>query len=359
MEKPTENRHELYMRRCFDLARLGAGRVSPNPMVGAVIVHAGRIIGEGRHEVYGTAHAEVNAVNSVAETDRKLLPESTIYVSLEPCCIFGKTPPCTNLILENKIPEVVISCLDATPEVAGNGVQILRDAGVKVTTGILEKEGRDLARFRNTFAGKNRPYILLKFAQSADGFMGKEGEQIWLTNAYSKRKVHKMRAETDAILVGTNTAATDNPQLNSRYWSGRPPLRLVIDRTLRLPQTLNLFDDSQPTLVFTEKDISTEGFERTRFITLDFSENVPRQIAETLAGGNVTSLIVEGGAQTLQSFIDAGLWDEAHIFTVKKRLNDGIAAPKISGEVKNREEIAGDELTVLLNAEAGLASVNS
>ena len=349
-QEETRLTHEKYIRRCFDLARLGAGYVSPNPMVGAVIVHKGRIIGEGYHTVYGTAHAEVNAVNNVAEADRKLLSGATLYVSLEPCCIFGKTPPCTNLIIENKISEVVISCLDATPEVAGNGVQLLRDAGVKVTLGILEKEGKNLARFRNTFAGKNRPYIILKYAQSADGFIGKKDEQIWLTNAYAKRLVHKYRAETDAVLVGTKTASTDNPQLDNRYWTGKSPLRLILDRRMRLPQTLHIFNDKQPTLIFTENEIGIDGFERTRFIPLDFSKNIPRQICEVLAGGKVISLLVEGGTQTLQSFIDADLWDEARIFTVKKRLGNGISAPKIFGRTVSEESIASDRLTILGNA---------
>lgn len=338
-----------YMRRCFDLARLGAGFVSPNPMVGAVIVYNDKIIGEGWHQMYGTAHAEVNAVNSVSEENLPFLSKSTMYVSLEPCCIFGKTPPCSNLIIEKKIPEVVISCLDATPEVSGNGVKILEDAGVKVTIGVLEEEGRDLAAIRNTFAGENRPYIILKYAQSADGFITKEGEQTWLTNAYSKRLTHKWRTETDAILVGTNTAAIDNPQLNNRLWSGLPPLRLVIDNSMKLDQNLNLFDDEQPTLIFTELDVNLMGFERTQFIQMDFSENVPQQIVNTLAQGRVTSLLIEGGAHTLQSFIDENLWDEARIFSVKSRLGKGIKAPHLRGKTVKTQKIVSDILTVVKN----------
>ncbi len=343
------NHHNNYMRRCFDIARFGAGFVSPNPMVGAVIVYNDEIIGEGWHQMYGTAHAEVNAVNSVSEENLPNLSKSTMYVSLEPCCIFGKTPPCSNLIIENKIPEVVISCLDSTPGVAGNSVKILRDAGIKVTTGILDEEGKELAAFRNTFAGKNRPYIILKYAQSADGFISKEGEQTWLTNPYSKRLTHKWRAETDAILVGTNTATIDNPQLNNRFWSGMPPLRLVIDKNMRLDQNLHLFDDEQPTLIMTENAVNVMGFERTQFVPLDFSENVPEQIVNTLAQGKVTSLIIEGGAHTLQSFIDAGLWDEARIFSVGKRLAAGIKAPNLKGKIVKTEKIVSDTLTVVKN----------
>ena len=338
---------DKYMRRCFDLARLGAGFVSPNPMVGAVIVYNDEIIGEGWHQMYGTAHAEVNAVNSVAEENVQYLSKSTIYVSLEPCCIFGKTPPCSNLIIEKKIPEVVISCLDSTPEVAGNSVKILEAAGVKVTTGVLEKEGLALAAIRNTFAGENRQYIILKYAQSADGFISKKGEQTWLTNAYSKRLTHKWRAETDAILVGTNTAAIDNPQLNNRYWSGMPPLRLAIDKSMKLDQNLHLFDDEQPTLILTESAVNIMGFERTQFIQLDFSENLPQQIVQTLAQGKISSLLIEGGAHTLQSFIDADLWDEARIFSVDKRLGEGVKAPQIKGEIVKIEKIVADKLTVV------------
>lgn len=338
-----------YMRRCFDLARLGAGFVSPNPMVGAVIVHKNKIIGEGWHQMYGTAHAEVNAVNSVDEENLQFLSKSTMFVSLEPCCIFGKTPPCSSLILEKKIPEVVISCLDSTPEVAGNSIKILEDGGVKVTTGVLEEEGRALAAIRNTFAGKNRPYIILKYAQSADGFISKAGEQTWLTNAYSKRLTHKWRAEIDAILVGTNTAMIDNPQLNNRFWSGMPPLRLAIDKSMKLDQNLNLFDDEQPTLIMTESAVNIMGFERTQFIQLDFSENVPLQIVNTLAQGKISSLLIEGGAHTLQSFIDADLWDEARIFTVEQRIDEGIKAPQVKGEIVNTLKILSDTLTVVKN----------
>lgn len=339
--------HNNYMRRCFDLARLGAGFVSPNPMVGSVIVYNDEIIGEGWHQMYGTAHAEVNAVNSVSEKNQQYLSKSTMYVSLEPCCIYGKTPPCSNLILENKIPELIISCLDATPGVAGNSVKILKEAGVKVTTGILEEEGKKLAAFRNTFAGKNRPYIILKYAQSADGFISKKDEQTWLTNPHSKRLTHKWRAESDAILVGTNTASIDNPQLNSRLWSGMPPLRIAIDKTMKLDQNLHLFDDEQATLIMTESAVNLMGFERTRFISLDFSENVPQQIVDTLAQGKITSLLIEGGAYTLQSFIDAGLWDEARIFSVEKRLGEGIKAPNLIGEKVNTINILSDTLTVV------------
>ena len=341
--------YEKMMRRCFDLAQMGKGFVSPNPIVGAVVVYKKRVIGEGWHQIYGEAHAEVNAIASIAEEDEKFLPESTIFVSLEPCCIFGNTPPCANLFLEKKIPKVVISCLDLTPGVAGNSVQLLRDAGVEVITGILEEEGKQVATIRNTFVNENRPYIVLKFAQSEDGFMGKKGEQIWLTNPYSKRLVHKWRSELDAILVGTNTAETDNPQLNNRYWSGLAPLRLVLDRQARLPQDLYLFDDEQPTLIFTEKDMSLMGFNQTRYMPLDFSDKWVENLLDFLKEGNISSILVEGGARTIQSFVDAGLWDEARIFTTNKRLGEGIQAPKLRGEMTQSFQLIEDKLTVLKN----------
>lgn len=342
-------KHEVFMRRCFDLAKLGAGNVSPNPMVGAVIVHKDRIIGEGWHEAYGHAHAEVNAVNSVKEEDRKYLTESTIYVSLEPCCIFGKTPPCSDLILQNKIPEVVVSCLDATPGVAGNSVELLREAGVKVTTGILEKEGLELAKIRNVFAGKNRPYIILKYAQSHDGFIGQKEEQVWLTNPYSKRLAHKWRSETDAILVGTNTVQTDDPELTNRYWWGVSPLRIILDKSLKISQDKKVYQDEQPTLILTEKDISSYGFERTKLLNFNFSENVPEQLCAMLGEWKISSLLVEGGAFTLQKFIDSGLWDEARIFSTDKILSRGIKAPEITGEIFRTERLDKDILTILKN----------
>ncbi|RMF32110.1 MAG: bifunctional diaminohydroxyphosphoribosylaminopyrimidine deaminase/5-amino-6-(5-phosphoribosylamino)uracil reductase RibD, partial [Bacteroidetes bacterium] len=226
---------EVFMRRCFDLARLGAGRVSPNPMVGAVLVYEGRIIGEGWHRRYGGAHAEVNALASVAPSDRALIRRSTLYVSLEPCCIHRKTPPCTNLILREGIPRVVVSCLDPTPEVNGRGLELLREGGVEVRVGVLEEEGRRLIRFREAFVRHGRPFVLLKFACSRDGFLGKPGEQIWISNPWTKRWVHRCRAAADAILVGTRTARTDNPQLTTRLFFGDSPLRIVLDRRLTLP----------------------------------------------------------------------------------------------------------------------------
>jgi len=341
--------HEAYMRRCFDLARLGAGNVSPNPMVGAVLVHQARIIGDGFHQQYGQAHAEVHAVNSVRPEDRHLLKEATLYVSLEPCCIFGKTPPCTNLILEHRIPRVIISCLDQTPGVAGKGVEILRAANVEVLTGVLEAEGQRLSAIRNTFVSQQRPYVILKFAQTKDHFIGPEdGSQHWISNAYTKRLVHRWRSEADAILVGTNTALSDNPQLNNRLYFGKSPLRVVADRTGRLPDTLALFDGTSPTLVFTEL---TDVVERNNleYAYLAFGQNLPQQILAHLAEKKCTSLIVEGGAEMLQTFLDAGLWDEARVLTGGKYLFKGIPAPLLPVAPAYSQSIANDVLEVYFN----------
>lgn len=347
--KTTMQIHEKYIRRTFQLAQLGAGKASPNPMVGAVLVHNDRIIGEGYHQRHGQAHAEVNALKSVAKADRHLIEKSTLYVSLEPCCIFGRTPPCTNLILEHKIPKVVISCLDLTPKVAGNGVKILQDAGVKVISGILEEEGLWLSRFRRTFVTKNRPHIILKFAQSQDGFLGKSGEQVWLTNAYSKRYVHKMRSEIDAILIGSNTARIDNPQLTNRLYFGKSPLSIVLNKSQDLPTDLTIFKSKTPTWWVNEK---TEGellHSTTQLIKIDFDENLLPNLLQQLQAANVTSLMIEGGAATLQYFINANLWDEAQVLTAEILLRNGIKAPVLFGELHEKHDLSGDSLSIIKN----------
>jgi len=341
--------YEKYIRRTFQLAQLAAGNVSPNPMVGAVLVHQNRIIGEGYHQRYGHAHAEVNALKSVRDEDRHLIKEATLYVSLEPCCIFGRTPPCSNLILENKIPKVVISCLDFTPKVAGNSVEILRKAGVEVVTGILEEEGLWLSRFRQTFVIKNRPHIVLKFAQSEDGFMSKNGKQTWITNAYSKRYVHKMRSEIDAILIGSNTARIDNPQLTNRLYFGKSPLRIILNKNQDLSPTLNVFKGEMPTWWINEKSNGELPNSKTTLIKIAFDENLLSNLLNRLFAANVTSLLVEGGAVTLQHFIDTNLWDEAHVFTGDKILKDGVKTPNLFGQTKEKRNLSGDILSVIKN----------
>ena len=320
---------EKYIARCIQLARNGLCNAAPNPMVGAVIVHNGRIIGEGYHARCGEAHAEVNAIRSVK--DESLLKESTIYVSLEPCSHYGKTPPCADLIINKGIARVVVGCMDPFSLVAGRGIEKLRRAGIEVTVGVLEEECKELIRRFVTFNTQQRPYILLKWAQSADGFIDKlrtEGTPAMLSTPLTSMLVHKKRAEHTAILVGRRTALLDNPSLTTRHWWGKNPVRMVIDRDLTLPPTLHLFDGSVRTFVFTQKE-EASPYPNTEFIRLDFSRDILPQIMETLYREKLQSLIVEGGSTLLQSFIDAGLWDEACIETSPVLLKEGVKAPDL------------------------------
>lgn len=322
-------KEEKYMKRCIQLARNGKGFVEPNPMVGAVIVCNGRIIGEGYHRHYGEAHAEVNAINSV--TDQTLLKQSTIYVSLEPCSHYGKTPPCVDLIIKKGIPRIVIGCQDPFPEVAGRGIKKLKDAGKEVIVGVLEKECKELIREFITFNTLKRPYITLKWAESADHFMDlnrTEGSPVILSSPLTAMLVHKKRSESAAIMVGTRTALLDNPQLTVRHWAGENPTRLVIDRYLSLPKTLSLFDDTTPTIVFTEQ---TSGINtsRTSYVTLDYTKLVLPQIIHHLYQLKLQTLFVEGGSQLLQSFIDSNLWDEIYIERSPIKLHSGVKSPEM------------------------------
>ncbi|WP_289621639.1 bifunctional diaminohydroxyphosphoribosylaminopyrimidine deaminase/5-amino-6-(5-phosphoribosylamino)uracil reductase RibD [Bacteroides congonensis] len=320
---------EKYMRRCIELAANGLCNVAPNPMVGAVIVCDGRIIGEGYHIRCGEAHAEVNAIRSVK--DESLLQRSTIYVSLEPCSHYGKTPPCADLIIEKQIPRIVIGCQDPFSKVAGRGIQKLRDAGREVIVGVLEKECQHLIRRFITFNTLHRPFITLKWAESADHFIDIErtnGKPVILSSPLSSMLVHKKRAEADAIMVGRRTALLDNPSLTVRNWYGHNPIRIVLDRSLSLPNDLQIFDGDIPTLIFTEKKRSEE--KNITYITIDFSHNPLIQIMEELYQRKIQSLLVEGGSQLLQSFIDNGLWDEAFIEKCPSRLYSGVKAPEIS-----------------------------
>lgn len=341
---------EKYIARCFDLARFGAGSVSPNPLVGAVIVHEDRIIGEGWHRQYGKAHAEVNAINRIKPEDRHLLTKSTIFVSLEPCCIHRNTPPCTDLICSTGIPKVVISSFDATPEVNGKGVEILKNAGIEVVTGVMSDLGNRLCAIRNHFVTKNRPFVLLKYAQSIDGYLGNSTGQVRISNAYTQRYVHKLRAEYDAILVGTNTALIDNPQLNCRLWFGKPPLRIVLDRKLRVPPTHHLLDGKQETLVVTEVQNPPVSSENLRYFPLSFDGKLLPSLFEYLVHQKISSLLVEGGAITLDHFIRENRWDEAIVITGDKTLSDGVKAPSISGVCVNRFSIGSDVVSVWSNA---------
>lgn len=339
---------EKYMRRCIELALLGMGNVAPNPMVGCVIVHRKKIIGEGFHQQYGGPHAEVNAVKAVS--DEQLLKESTLYVSLEPCAHFGLTPPCTNLIIEKQIPRVVIGTTDPFAKVAGKGIEKLRQAGIEVTVGILEKECRELNKRFFTYHEKQRPYVILKWAQTADGYIDlkrKEedyGTPTWITGDLALRLVHKIRSEEGAILVGTNTALKDNPSLTVRHWTNNVPVRVVIDRSLRLPGTLNLFDGSAKTLIFNSVKEQTQGM--NTWVKIGFGKDVTRQILDNLYRQKILSVIVEGGKQLIDSFIRDNLWDEMHVFSGNTFFADGVRAPGVSGTKAAEERLDSDLLQV-------------
>jgi len=331
---------ELFMHRTFELARLGIGSVSPNPRVGCVIVNDGSIVGEGWHQTFGQAHAEVNAVASVKDKDR--LAGSTVYVNLEPCSHTGKTPPCSDLLIKHRVKKVVISTVDTNPLVGGNGIKKLSEAGVEVITGVLEQQGRELNSRFFTFYEKQRPYIILKWAQTADNFIARSNyESKWISNEYSRQLVHKWRGEEDAVLVGTKTAAHDNPALTVRDWSGRNPIRLVIDRFLRLSDKLSLFDRKQKTICFNLlKHEEHPNFSRVRLDEQDFIDSM----LDYLVKEKIQSVMIEGGSLTLGLFIEAGLWDEARVFTSPRLFHAGISAPRVGGNLITEEKISTDML---------------
>jgi diaminohydroxyphosphoribosylaminopyrimidine deaminase/5-amino-6-(5-phosphoribosylamino)uracil reductase len=342
--------HNKYMLRALELAQLGMGTVSPNPMVGAVIVHHDKIIGEGYHQKYGQAHAEVNAVNSVLSkypAAAELLSRSTIYVTLEPCAHYGKTPPCADLIIKHQIPNVVVGCRDPFDEVNGKGIEKLQAAGINVTLGVLEQECLDINKRFFTRVQKHRPYIILKWAQTEDGFFAPaDGSQFWITGEESRKLVHQWRGEEDAVLVGKNTALIDNPQLNVRYGQGKAPKRVVIDRRLELPKYLHLFDQSVETFVINQVKTEFEG--KTKYISLeDFNYYVPQYILYQLYLQDIQSVIVEGGANVLAQFIADGLWDEARVFTGPVSLKQGISAPIIRGEIVSVDAVGNDVLRII------------
>ncbi|MFC5410403.1 bifunctional diaminohydroxyphosphoribosylaminopyrimidine deaminase/5-amino-6-(5-phosphoribosylamino)uracil reductase RibD [Larkinella bovis] len=336
------NNDVLFMSRALELAALGRGHVSPNPLVGCVIVHNHRIIGEGWHRQYGGPHAEVNAVRSIA--DESLLAESTVYVTLEPCSHFGKTPPCADLLIEKKVKKVVVCNEDPNPLVAGKGLAKLRAAGIEVETGLLAERGRELNRRFFTFIEKKRPYLILKWAETADGFLAPaDFRPMPISGSLSRQLVHQWRTQEDAILVGTNTARHDNPQLNVRLWSGRNPVRIVIDRHLQLPASLHLFDGSQPTLVYATVPVpETAG--ATTFIQLDSEAPFLPQLVADLYQRKIQSVIVEGGAVLLESVLRQQLWDEVRIFKSTTILGEGLAAPALRGRLTSTKQVGEDWL---------------
>lgn len=340
---------EKFMQRCLQLAQKGKGKVAPNPMVGAIIVHNGVIIGEGYHEKFGEAHAEVNAINAVVNKD--LLAESTIYVSLEPCSHFGKTPPCADLIIRHKIPRVVVGMQDPFAKVNGMGIMRLQEAGCEVEVGVLEAECWELNKEFVVYHSQKRPYVILKWAETLDGLIDKTRlpgaiqQPNWITNEVCRALVHKWRSEVQAIMVGTNTAKVDNPKLDVRSWAGKTPLRIVIDRNLSLSQSLSLFDKSQATLVLNEnlnkKDDNIEYFK------IGFGDSFIGSLLAELYERGIASLFIEGGQELLNSFINKNYWDEARVFKGNRYFINGIAAPKISGKILSQETLRDNVLTII------------
>lgn len=342
---------EQYMHRCIELARKGAGWVAPNPMVGAVLVHQGLIIGEGWHQRYGEAHAEVNCIDrAIQHGDANKLQHSTLYVSLEPCAHFGKTAPCSDLIIRHSIPKVVIGCRDPFKEVDGKGIEKLRAAGVEVTVDVLKDECIDLNKRFFTFQQQQRPYVILKWAQTNNGKIAllnhpptggetsaSAPERLLISNEMTNRLVHQWRSEEVSILVGTNTALLDDPQLTNRYWPGKQPVRLLLDKQLRLPSTLKLFNDDARTIVFNLIKQNEEG--NVQYHQLSVDEDVVTAMLQALVQHNINSVLVEGGAQLLQSFIAAGVWDEARIITnTQQTIEEGLDAPQLNNAIQMKEQ---------------------
>lgn len=337
------NSDKHFMKLCLELAEQGLGYAVPNPIVGAVLVYNNRIIGKGLHEYYGGPHAEVNCIHSVSVADNHLVSNSTLYVSLEPCNHFGKTPPCTHLIIENKIKKVVIGCQDPFDKVKGSGIQRLKENEVEVVYGVLEAECEFANRRFLTFHVKKRPYVILKWAQSKEGFMAPDnGTQVWLTGDAAKAKVHEWRSQEAAILVGYNTAKIDNPKLTNRSGKGKNPLRIVIDKERSLSSSLHLLSDDFPTVIFNEIGNETKG--NKVFVKLNFELSLPEQILSYLYQMEIQSVIIEGGANTLNMFIDSNLWDEARVFETAKEIERGFGVNPLSRDVFTEEIIGRDTL---------------
>ncbi len=333
------------MRRCIDLGWMGKPNVAPNPMVGALLVYKqNNILGQGYHKIYGSAHAEVMAVGSVLPKQQHLISKSLLYITLAPCCIYGNTPPCTSLITANKIPEVIFACQDTTPGVEDESVAILKKEGVNVLHGIKKEEAFKLFKQRNCFLKNKRPYIIIKFAQSKDNFIGQPGKSVWLSNPVSKMLVHKWRSETGAIIIGKNTALADNPRLNTRLYPGKSPLRIVMDRNLDISSSAHIFDPSAPTWVITEKKKS--DYKNMKYIQHDFGSGSLEMILSRLHEAKISALIVEGGAKLINSFIEKDLWDEARVFHCDKTLTTGIPAPVIPVAPSRTIKVANDDLKI-------------
>lgn len=343
--------HNLYMRRCLQLAANGLGLVYPNPMVGSVIVYKGIIIGEGWHQKAGEAHAEVNAINAVKE--KELLSKATLYVNLEPCSHYGKTPPCADLIIKNNIKKVVIGSIDTNDKVAGKGIKRLRENGIEVIHSVMEKECRELNKRFFTFHEKNRPFVILKWAQSKDGYIFPDQAKaasetpFWISNKYSLQRVHQLRSQEASILVGKNTVSQDNPKLNLRHFEGNGILRIALDRNLELPDDKNLFDQSVRTIIYNQK--KDEVMHNLHYVKLNFEEEVVAQIMNHLYHLEIQSLIVEGGAYTLERFIDSGFWDEALVFEGDQIFKEGIKGPIIDVVPFVHQKVLNDDVYLYKN----------
>jgi diaminohydroxyphosphoribosylaminopyrimidine deaminase/5-amino-6-(5-phosphoribosylamino)uracil reductase len=339
--------HEFYIQRCLQIAKNGIGSARPNPSVGAIVVLNNKIIGEGFTSSFGGNHAEVNAINAVA--NKELLKQATIYVTLEPCAHFGNTPPCADLIVKHQLKKVVIGCVDSNPLVAGKGIAHLQKAGVSVVVGVLEEACLTHHKRFFTVQKRKRPYVILKWAETKDGFIAPKTKAVqkpvWISNSFSQQLVHKLRSKEHAILVGTNTVIADNPKLNLRSWSGERPIRVVLDRKARISPTAAVLDGSVQTIVFTEKQkypfaCSSEIY----FEQIDFSKNSAVQICEVLQKHKIQSIIIEGGSQTLQTFIDAEIWDEAHVYVGDVCFTDGLKAPRLGSKTVTETQIDTDLL---------------
>lgn len=334
---------QKYMFRCLELARLGAGYVAPNPLVGSVLVYQDRIIGEGYHQHYGAAHAEVNCLQSVSDEDQDLITAATLYVSLEPCAHYGKTPPCSDLIIRKGIKRVVIGCRDPFPEVDGKGIEKLEAAGIAVTVGVLEKESVEINKRFFCWVKRKRPYIILKWAQSANGkIAGSTEERVKISNDFTNRLVHRWRSEEAAILVGSRTARMDNPALTNRLWTGKQPVRMVLDTNLQLPANLTLFDQQAATLVFNGRKEGSE--DDIVYCLLAKEKSLIEQVLLTCYKRGLQSILVEGGAQLLQHFITEGIWDEARVITNETLfLAEGLSAPVLSASKQSHIEKLGTD----------------
>lgn len=351
--------HKKYMQRCLELAHRFRGFTAPNPMVGAVLVHNDRIIGEGAHNLYGQAHAEVNCFDSVATADRALIPESVLYVSLEPCAHHGKTPPCADRIVREGVRKVVVCNTDPFEQVSGKGIQILRSHGIQVETGVLEQEGLWLNRRFFTYHLQQRPYIILKWAATSNGFFAPANRsRFQMSDGFSTRLSHQWRTEESAILVGTTTALNDNPALVSRFAAGPQPLRVALDRELQLPVSHKLLSDEYPTWIINEQ--KEHSAQQLQWIRLEFGEQLLHGLLQRLYQAGKLSLIVEGGAQLLQSFIKAGLWDEARVFLTPPLLQHGLQAPECTGFAQHHEiALEADTLHFFVSANNPYQPVSS